>query len=149
MVAIYRFANCVARVCKLYNAVMARSRQITKSTDKNDAHAVKNMIQMSGSAPVSIVNKPAAIADKAAPPPMIRIPLNPLAEPARCGRTDKTPAFAFGITSPFPSPTNVIKPKNKLTEPKPAMNKINETPKPAMHTIAPTRIIRFIPNLSE
>jgi len=85
-----------------------------------DAH----MINKSGKAPVSGVSTNPAKAESAAPLPIIIAPPRPDAVPAKCGRTDNSPAVAFGITSPLPRPTNVIIPKNVKGEPLPE-RKIN------------------------
>ena len=55
--------------------------------------------------------------ERPAPPPIMIAPPNPLAVPARCGRTDSVPAVAFGMTIPLPRPTKVMKPKNTQADP--------------------------------
>ena len=52
---------------------------------------------------------------------MIAPPI-PEALPARLGRTDNRPAFAFGKTIPLPTPASIMHPKNTVALPNPNQN---------------------------
>ena len=72
------------------------------------------MIKINGRAPEPRVNTAAVTAAIMAPPPVLMVPPIPEAEPAKCGLTDIMPAFAFGITIPFPNPIMQTQPKNDI-----------------------------------
>ena len=76
-------------------------------------------------------------------------PPRPLAEPARCGRTDSMPAVALGIDIPLPRPTKNMKPKKLAAEDAPASTTASEAAHPSVTQAVPQSTMALIPKRTE
>ena len=122
---------------------MTHRAQATAAADVN------SISRISGKAPDPGPRIIPASTDSAAPPPIIKAPPRPAADPASAGRTDSMPALALGSSTPLPKPMKIMNPKNASGDCTPDKSRISNNIIPIVLSDAPSSTIRLTPTRTE